>query len=120
MDKLLALIVEDDQDLSTIFAASLKAAGYQTQIISDGDVAVQYLQDTIPDVVVLDLHLPGVSGTEILQEIRADERLEKTKVIVSTADPTLGDPLRDLADLVLIKPISFAQLRDLAMRLKQM
>jgi CheY-like chemotaxis protein len=68
--------------------------------------------------VVLDLHLPHLSGRDILDEIRHDERLTSTRVIVATADPRMAEILDEQADLVLIKPISFGQLRDLSARLK--
>jgi CheY-like chemotaxis protein len=115
----LALIVEDDVDLSIIFSESFKAAGFEAEIIRDGQVAARRLAETVPDVVALDLHLPNVSGEEILDQIRADERLIETHVIITTADPRMAEPLVDRgATLVLIKPISFSQLRDLAKRLK--
>ena len=114
----LALIIEDDLDQSTIFAGALKAAGFETEIIRDGQVGLERLRATQPRVVVLDLHLPYVSGSEILDAIRRDERLADTRVILATADPRMADMLDDKADLVLIKPISFNQLRDLASRLK--
>ena len=69
-------------------------------------------------MVVLDLHLPEISGETILHQIRADERLAGTSIMVATADPHLAETLRSEADLVLIKPISFGQLRDLAIRLR--
>lgn len=111
-----ALIIEDDIDLATIFAQALRAAGFETNIVLDGGKAVQRLANEKPDIVVLDLHLPHVSGPEILEKIRADERLKDTQVIIATADPRLAEELQDQADLALIKPISFKQLRDLAQR----
>jgi CheY-like chemotaxis protein len=115
----LALIVEDEFDLSIIFSESFKAAGFETEIIRDGQVAIQRLAETVPDVVALDLHLPNVSGEAILDQIRADERLAETHVIVTTADARTAEPLEDRgATLTLIKPISFSQLRDLARRLR--
>jgi DNA-binding response OmpR family regulator len=114
----LALIVEDDRDLSDIFAQALRAAGFETQIARSGDTAVMWLSSTTPDVVVLDLHLPRVAGTEILGQIRSDPRLAETRIIIATADDRTAEILREEADLVLVKPISFSQLRDLAMRLK--
>ncbi len=113
----LALIIEDDYDLSIIFAEALQAAGFETQIVRAGDTALMWLSSTTPEVVVLDLHLPRVAGTSILRQIRNDSRLAKTRVIVATADARLAETLRKKADLVLLKPISFSQLRDLAARL---
>jgi two-component system response regulator AdeR len=114
MSELLGLIIEDDDDLSVIFSEALQAAGFKTEIIQSGDQALARLAITTPDVVVLDLHLPRVAGMDILHQIRADARLAKTRVIVATAHPRMAESLRDEADLVLLKPISFSQLRDLA------
>jgi len=114
---LFALIVEDDQDLAIIFARALQEAGFEAQIVRAGDTALMWLSSTTPDVVILDLHLPRVSGRDILKEIRAEQRLADTKVLIATADPQLADLLQDDADLVLLKPIGFSQLRDLAARL---
>ena len=112
-----ALIIEDNREMAIIFSQALQAAGFATGIIEDGDQALARLAITTPDVVVLDLHMPRVSGVEILRHIRADARLVGTRVIVATADMRATDMLQDQADLVLIKPVSFTQLRDLAGRL---
>src|SRR5262245_35769732 len=113
-----ALIIEDDPDLSVIFAEALQAAEFETHVIQDGQVALAYLAKNQPVIVVLDLHLPHASGDEILHHIRSEARLAKTRVIVATADPLMADALQSDADLVLLKPISFSQLRDLAVRLR--
>jgi DNA-binding response OmpR family regulator len=113
----LALIIEDDYDLSIIFAEALQAAGFKTQIVRAGDTALMWLSSKTPKVVVLDLHLPRIAGTNILRQIRDDPRLKETRVIITTADARLAETLREEADLVLLKPISFSQLRDLAARL---
>jgi two-component system cell cycle response regulator DivK len=118
MDMPLALIIEDDRDLSIIFAQALQAAEFETEIAEDGQVATTRLNETIPSVVVLDLHLPHVSGRDILDQIRTDPRLGDTRVMLATADPAMAETLRAEADLVLIKPISFSQMRDLAKRLR--
>ena len=109
-----AMIIEDDHDLSVIFAEALQAAGFMSEIVQDGNTALERLSTATPDVVILDLQLPEVSGPEILNHIRTDPRLEKTPVIVATAHPHIAEGLRKQANLVLIKPISFSQLRDLA------
>jgi CheY-like chemotaxis protein len=114
----LAMIIEDDPDAAAIFAEALKAAQFKVEIIATGDKALERLTVTVPDMVVLDMHLPKVAGPEILNYIRTDGRMAKTKVMVATADPSMAETLHDKADLVLLKPISFSQLRDLARRLK--
>ena len=91
---------------------------FDTEIIRDGQAAQERLLSVVPSVVVLDLHLPHVSGQEILDQIRADDRLTKTKVILATADPGTAQILRPNADLALIKPYSFSQLRELSARFR--
>lgn len=115
-----ALIIEDDPDLVHIFAEALEQSGYKPTTVSEGKLALELLSKTVPDIVVLDLHLPGVSGGEILQVIRADGRLSNTRVIIATADDRTAEDVRDTADLILLKPISFKQLRDLSARFRKL
>ena len=113
----LALIVEDDEDLSFIFAEALRAAGFEPEIVQDGQLALDRLAVVRPDVVVLDLHLPNVAGTDILKYIRASEHLKGVRVLITTADARLAEQTDRTADFVLIKPISFSLLRDITSRL---
>lgn len=114
---LLALIIEDDPKLATIFSAAFEQANYQTEVIQDGQTALERLAALVPDLVILDLHLPFVSGMDILQRIRADERLAHAHVIVVTADLFRADAIGDQADAILFKPISFIRLQNLAAQL---
>ena len=119
MNNSLALIVEDEQDVATLSSHVLQSLGFETEIIEMGDKALARLAVTVPDVVLLDLHLPhGVSGIDILRQIRADQRLKATRVIIVTGQPHMADTLRDEADLVLLKPFSINQLSDLVARLR--
>ena len=117
-DRPLAFIIEDEPSLATIFALALDKAGYRTEIIREGRQALKQLVESQPHIIILDLHLPYVSGKDILQYIRSDVRLAKTQVIVTTADALQAELLHKEADLVLLKPVSFQQLRDLATRLR--
>jgi DNA-binding response OmpR family regulator len=114
----LALIVEDDIDLAEIFDQSLRSAHFNTEILADGEIALKRIDDVVPHLVLLDIHLPGASGETFFAKVRADPRLEKTIIIIATADARMADQYREsTADFILIKPISFGQLRDLASRL---
>jgi DNA-binding response OmpR family regulator len=113
-----AIIIEDDQVVANIYAEALRLAGYEPEIIHNGRNALSRLAETVPALVLLDLHLPEVQGEEILQSVRADARLSSTKIIITTADPILAEAFREQVDLVLLKPISFAQLRDLTLRMR--
>jgi CheY-like chemotaxis protein len=117
MDRPIALVVEDERDLADIFAMALRSAGFEVEIVRSGDAALARLDEIAPDVVVLDLHLPGVGGATVLRHIRERPGLVGTRVIVATADDRAAELLQDQADLLLIKPVSLNQLRDLAARL---
>lgn len=112
-----ALIVEDVSDLATIFAQALHAAGYEVQTLADGSLAQDYLQAIVPDLLVLDIHLPNLNGDELLHQVQEDSRFAQTKIIIVTADVRRGAELNDAVDLVLQKPVSYVQLRDLSSRL---
>lgn len=115
----LALIIEDDEDLSEIFSQALRAAGFETEVIGDGLIAQQRIQAIIPQVVVLDMHLPNVSGATLIKQMRQDTRLNKTHIIVTTSDTLMGEDMRQVADFVFLKPTSFTQLRDFTMHLRR-
>lgn len=115
----LALIIEDDEDLASIFAEALRGIDYEVEHVADGKKAQERLQNgSAPFIILLDMHLPHISGGDLLQIIKQDSRFENTTVIITTADARMGDMYRDQADFVMIKPISFVQLRDLTARLK--
>jgi PleD family two-component response regulator len=112
MEKPLALIVEDDRDVAALFRQVIDMTGYQTEIAFHGQVAVERLSNCQPDLVILDLGLPGVSGNEILGKIRHDERLSHTKVIVITGYSQVAENLSEEPDLLLYKPVSMEQFSD--------
>ena len=116
--KPLAFIIEDDDKLATIFSQAMIMADFKVQTAMDGQKAIAALADLDPAVVILDLHLPGANGDKILTHLRQDSRLQKTVVILTTADSLLDDNLREQSDFVLLKPVSFSQLRDLGIRLR--
>ena len=113
------LIVEDDENLATAFGYALEE--FDVTVINHGGEALAWLQvdSNIPAIVVLDLNLPGVPGNKILDYIRSQERLAKTRVFLASADHLLSSALREKADLVLQKPIGFKQLQQLANKFAQ-
>ena len=117
MEKPLALIVEDDRDIVALFRHVLDLAGYRTEIILHGKVAAEYLAKSTPDIVLLDLGLPGMSGGEILAMMRADPRLKNVPVVVITAHAHLVETLPVAPHLVLIKPVNIEQMSNLIQRI---
>ncbi len=114
----LALVIEDDDGVAQAYADVLQAAGFTTEIARDGRAALQRLVALTPALVVLDMNLPLVSGAEILRYLRADARLSRTRVIVTTGEPQKVGAFEKDADLVLIKPVSVEQLSMFAARLR--
>jgi diguanylate cyclase (GGDEF)-like protein len=112
-----ALIVEDDRDIVALFRHVLDLAGYQTEIIMHGKLALEHLAKSKPDIVLLDLSLPGVSGGEILATMRADERLKRVPVVVITAHAHLIATLPARPEFVLIKPVNIEQMSNLILRI---
>jgi diguanylate cyclase (GGDEF)-like protein len=118
MEKPFAIIAEDDRDTAALFRHAIDMAGFRTEIVFHGDVAVDRILKSKPDVVILDLNLPGVSGSKILELIRKDRKLSHTRVIVVTAYPNIAGSLSAEPDLVLLKPASIDQLTNLVSRFK--
>lgn len=117
--KKLALIIEDDQDLAAIFAEALRGIDFEVENVTDGMQARERLTNAeAPFLILLDMHLPRVSGQELLKTIKNDGRFAGTWTIITTADARLAEDFRDQVDFALIKPILFGQLKDLASRLK--
>ena len=112
-----ALIIEDDRDIVALFRHVLDLAGYRTEIVLHGRVAVEHLARSRPDIVLLDLGLPGVSGSEILVMMREDPRLKDVPVVVITANAHLVEALPVAPQLVLIKPVNIEQLSNLILRI---
>lgn len=117
MSKGLALVIEDDFDASTIFGMAMEANDLEVELITNGRVAMERLATAEPDIVILDLHLPDVDGAQILARIRGEERLKHTLVVIVSADARMADMINEDADLVLLKPALYSQVRDFAARL---
>lgn len=114
-----ALIIEDNSELNSLYSEALKESGFITEGILDGQQAKLRLQVIEPALVLLDLHLPHVSGGDLLTQIRQEPRLKACIVIVASADGTWTGVLGEQADYVMNKPVSYIQLRDLGLRIYQ-
>ncbi|MGC1378215.1 MAG: response regulator [Anaerolineales bacterium] len=114
--ELIALVVEDNEDLNAIFSSALEKAGYTSQSVFDGAAALRFLSEIVPAMVILDLHMPKVGGDVVLKNIRSDSRLDDTTVIVVTADHRFAEALQLQKEMLLLKPVSFSQLSELASR----
>lgn len=107
------LVVDDEPDITALVAYHLAKAGYRVSTAANGPDALKAAKDERPDVVVLDLMLPGLSGYDVLAELRKRDETRDVGVIMLTARRDEPDRIRGLslgADDYLTKPFSPAEL----------
>ncbi len=76
------LLIEDDSFLSNIYSTKLKEEGISVEIAFDGEEAIRKIKENKPDLVLLDIILPGMSGWDVLKEIRKNKKLDDVKIII--------------------------------------
>jgi two-component system phosphate regulon response regulator PhoB len=107
------LVAEDEAALAALLEYNLSHEGFSVQLCADGDAALLALEEALPDLVILDWMLPGVSGIEICRRIRARPRTRDLPVIMVTARGEEQDRVRGLntgADDYMTKPLSMSEL----------
>jgi len=103
------LIVEDDEDIQQLVGYNLIKAGFLIEYSDSGEQALKKIKNQIPDLVLLDLMLPGMRGTELCRIIRSDSRFSELPIIMLTAKGEETDIIRGLdqgADDYITKPFS--------------
>jgi DNA-binding response OmpR family regulator len=92
------LVVDDDHEILTLIAMLLRRIGAEAWTFEDGESALYRLSQAVPDLIILDLMLPDINGLQILQQVRAQERLSHVPVLIlsAKADP---DTIRAGLDL---------------------
>ena len=116
-----AIVIDDDIDSAEVYAQAVRAAGYSTEIAHEGNTALAIIESQTPDLVVLDLWLPFVSGSEIMEYISSQTHLDQMRLIVVTADSIQSQSIQAAvgrADRVLLKPVTFSQLLKEVKRLE--
>ena len=110
------LVVDDEEQIRDLFHNFLTASGYEVSVASNGEEAIQMAICGDPDVVVLDLNMPGIGGMETCNRLRAEERTRLVPIIILTGfgPSQLGEDDAGADDLV-NKPIRMA---DLLLRIK--
>ena len=85
------LVVDDEENIQKLVQVNLIARGYQVLITSDGEDALKLAQLECPDLVLLDLKIPGMSGWNTLTALKANQKLQKTSVIIMTGAASPDD-----------------------------
>ena len=107
------LIVEDEESLTLLLRYNLEAEGYSVDAVARGDEAETRLRERIPDLVLLDWMLPGVSGIELCRRLRARPETRSLPIIMLTARGEEAERIRGLAtgaDDYVVKPFSVPEL----------
>lgn len=94
------LIVDDTADFREIFSVKLSAAGYRIETAANGEEGIKKVKELHPDLVLLDIKMPGMGGEQVLAELRKDPATSFTKVIFTTS---IGDPTDVETDEALAK-----------------
>lgn len=116
--KKVILIIEDENDLAELVAFNLEKEGYRPLIALDGPSGVESARTNVPDLILLDLMLPGLPGTEVCKFLKGNERTSRIPIVIMTAK---GDEIDRVvgfevgADDYVIKPFST---RELLLRIK--
>lgn len=118
MAKKKILIIEDDKDISRLVRYNLEKAGYECSQTFNGEKAIESLESFIPDLIILDVMLPGQDGFEVCRAIKKNDRLKNIPVLFLTAKGEEVDRVVGLelgADDYVVKPFSP---RELGLRVK--
>ena len=103
------LVVEDDRDIAELVAHTLRKAGHGASIAASGTAALARIKETPPDLIVLDVMLPGMDGLQVCRALRADPATAAIPIIMLTARAEEGDRIEGLelgADDYVTKPFS--------------
>ena len=107
------LVVEDEDPLAEILQYNLGRQGFRTERASDGEQALVRLSEEVPDLILLDWMLPGVSGIEVCRQMRARPATRQVPILMLTARGEEEDRVRGLdtgADDYVVKPFSITEL----------
>ena len=102
-------VVEDDRDISELLEFNLKHQGFDVSTFYDGKKAYEGILDQLPDLVILDLTLPGINGMDICRYMRNNRQTERIPVIMltaRTAETDRAEGIRSGADRFITKPFS--------------
>jgi CheY-like chemotaxis protein len=114
------LVADDKATSRELIRTVLETAGYDICEASDGIEALRFARETEPDLIILDLHMPGVDGFGVVKELRREEKFAATPIMALTASAMQGDRERALAagfDSYVSKPIPLTTLREEVERL---
>lgn len=114
------LIAEDNADLRSIFTHAFDNSQFEVRAVVDGLQVMDELNTRLPDILMLDINMPNLSGLEVLRYVHEQPHMKDLKIIVVTGNPQAKQtPEAEYADLFLLKPVGIFELRKFVERLTQ-
>jgi len=113
MESLKILIVDDEKPISSYLQRKLSKQGYATYTANDGEEALQHAFSQLPDIVLLDVKLPKLNGSEVCKSLRSDSRTKDVHIIMLSAKAQSDEIKQGLdagADKYLCKPVGFPEI----------
>jgi len=109
------LIVDDNRMLLQALSEFLEEAGHETEVAADGTDALELLAHDTPDLIIMDIVMPGMNGNEVTKKIRENPKTSSIPVVAFTSQSNRGQ-WDDLFDDYLIKPFGYDQLSEIIKR----
>jgi CheY-like chemotaxis protein len=116
------LVADDTPNGRELVKTVLEGSGYQVIEASDGLEALASAREVLPDLIILDLHMPKLDGFGVVEELHRDAKLAATPILALTASAMMGDKERAMAvgfTAYITKPIRLSELRNEVARLLQ-
>jgi len=110
MNKKHILIIEDEKDIAELLEFNLENNEYKTSIANNGELGLEKARTLNPDLILLDLMLPGIHGLDVCRVLKTDEKMKETAIIMLTAlgqEENIVEGLEAGADDYITKPFSF-------------
>lgn len=110
------LCIEDNSTNMLLISRIVEAEGHDLLQATDGMIALELLDQAQPDIILLDINLPGIDGLELARRIKANERLAPVPLIATTANVLVGDRERCIeagCDDYIPKPLDIRKLREM-------
>jgi two-component system, cell cycle response regulator DivK len=116
MDKKIVLCIEDNSTNMLLVSRVVEAEGHRLVRAEDSETAMYELSQNVPDIILLDVNLPGMNGLDLARQLRTEERYQQVPIIAITANVLVGDREKCLeagCNDYMPKPIDIRKLREL-------
>jgi CheY-like chemotaxis protein len=111
------MVVDDDAVIRILIQDILDDVQYKVMLVADGATALTAMATVVPDVVTLDLDLPGINGAQVLELMRQNERLREVKVVIISSLDIIPPRVKELAQAVIRKPFDIDTLLEIIQQL---